>query len=85
MKLSTVPYKGTRFKLFQPERVVIQQPLRFGIRGEENLKTAVQSKAFHQVCAHSPTWVVIGLEQGHRRLPPTGGIERNSARLAPHR
>jgi hypothetical protein len=66
MKFSAVPHQRAGFKLFQLERVVIQQAFRFRISRQQHLEAAVQSKAFDQVRAHSPTWPVAGLQQGHR-------------------
>ena len=68
MKFSTRARPARRGRIFLvAERVVIQQPLCFGIRSQQHLKAAVEPKALHQIRAHSPAWP--------RRRPPAGSPE----------
>ena len=66
MELSAVPDQRAWLEVFQLQGVVVQQPLRFWICRQQYLEAAIESKAFHQVGAHSPAWPVAGLEQGYR-------------------
>ena len=62
VKPAPMPDQRTRFEFFQLQAVVVEQPLRFRIRRQQDLKSAIQAKALHLIGTHPPTWRIARLQ-----------------------
>jgi hypothetical protein len=63
VKFSAEPDHGSRVKIMQVQRLVIQNPLRFRVSGQKDLKSPVKEKPFRPVRAHPSTHSVQCLNQ----------------------
>src|ERR1700691_3271167 len=75
MELAAVPYQRAGLELFQLQAAIVKQALRIRIGGQQHLKSAIESKAFHPVGAHPPSRLISRLEQVYRH---TRGFKRQS-------
>ena len=55
IEAAAAPHQGTRKKRFQFQCIVVEDSLRFGVTGQEDLKAAIQLEPFHPVGANPPS------------------------------
>jgi hypothetical protein len=65
VKAPTVPHQRTSGEGAQSQCFEVDLVKQFGISGEQELKTAVQSKAFYLVGPNPPARRIFGLQQLH--------------------
>ena len=55
MKRSSVPHERPRLKRTQIEGVIVEQPYRLGVRGQKNLKAAIELEPLDMIRPNSST------------------------------
>lgn len=68
MKLSSETNDRSRLKAFKIERIIIENPFRFGIAGQKYLKAAIEQKSIDLIRPDTSTNSVGRIKQ-HKILP----------------